>query len=208
VAKGGGISGLSVAMATAGAFLVYAGINRIPLVAGLRSMLRGEVPTGTPPVKAAVPTQLSFVDADRSGAALIVSGGGALGDRIVAAAGGYIGEPYFWGGHVPTTRGGPGLDCSGYVTWVLVQDIGMKNLPSQVHTTTIPFMNWKGAYTVPAADCQPGDLVCWVGHIGIAVSKNEMLHAPTPGQKVKKGSFTDRGAFAVPPVIRRVKAEG
>lgn len=42
----GGISGLSVAVAAVGGFVVYAGIRDVPLVEGLRELLQGKVPTG------------------------------------------------------------------------------------------------------------------------------------------------------------------
>lgn len=40
----GGISGLAVAVGSAGAFLVYAGIRNVPLLEGLRELARGQLP--------------------------------------------------------------------------------------------------------------------------------------------------------------------
>lgn len=47
-AKGGGISGLAVAVAATGGFLVYAGIKDVPLLDGLREIVSGKTPTGRP----------------------------------------------------------------------------------------------------------------------------------------------------------------
>lgn len=41
-----GISGLSVAVAAIGGFLVYAGIRDVPLIDGLREIISGKTPTG------------------------------------------------------------------------------------------------------------------------------------------------------------------
>jgi len=46
--KSAGISGLGVAMVTAGGFLVYTAILDIPVLEGLRSALRGRKPTPGP----------------------------------------------------------------------------------------------------------------------------------------------------------------
>lgn len=46
MAKGGGISGLAVATAAVGGYLVYAGIRDVPLIQGLREIISGKQPVG------------------------------------------------------------------------------------------------------------------------------------------------------------------
>lgn len=46
MADRGGISGLAVAVAATGGFLVYAGIKDVPLLEGLREIISGKTPTG------------------------------------------------------------------------------------------------------------------------------------------------------------------
>lgn len=46
MANRGGISGLAVAVAATGGFLVYAGIKDVPLLDGLREIISGKTPTG------------------------------------------------------------------------------------------------------------------------------------------------------------------
>jgi hypothetical protein len=73
-ARGGGISGLAVAMAGLGVYLVYAGIRNVPFVDGLRELATGRVPTPRP----ATPTAVSFnTGAAGSAAGAVV--GGAVG---------------------------------------------------------------------------------------------------------------------------------
>lgn len=48
MASKGGISGLAVAVAGVGGYLVYAGIRDVPLIEGLREIVGGKTPTGRP----------------------------------------------------------------------------------------------------------------------------------------------------------------
>lgn len=196
-------------MAAAGGFLMYVGIRRVPLQQGLREIMRGQLPTGTPATKATVPSVLNFVDTDRLNAGLFgpaggVStpggSGGAGGAAIVAAARKYLGAKYVWGGSNP---GEGGFDCSGLVTYVLVHDLGYTNLPDRDHTHTSRFYTWgAGSDIVPRNQAAAGDLACTMGHIGICIDNQSMIHAPTFGEVVKVGPIT-RGDPGL--IIRRVR---
>ncbi len=118
---------------------------------------------------------------------------GALGVQIVNAARKYLGRPYEFAAHGPNT-----FDCSGLVTWVLHHDLGL-NLPSNVHTVTGQFYVWGGARTVGRPPAE-GDLICWMGHIGIATGPTTMIHAPQPGQVVKEQAIW----WTPEPLVRRV----
>lgn len=74
MASKGGISGLAVAVAAAGGFLVYAGIKDVPLLDGLRQIISGQTPTGRDPKVTAV-----------------WSGGSAVGDAAAGMAGALVG---------------------------------------------------------------------------------------------------------------------
>lgn len=194
-------------MAAAGGFLLYVGIRKVPLQQGLREIMRGQVPTGAPPVKAQTPSVLGFKATDTANAALFGTGGGlstsggaagagTSGAAIANAVRKYLGIPYVWGGHSPA-----GFDCSGLVTYVLVRDLGYTNLPDPVHTHTTKFMRWTGAFDVPRAQAAAGDLACSETHIGICVSNTDMIHAPTFGESVKQSRITPGM------VIRRVRGK-
>jgi hypothetical protein len=176
----GGIPGLGVTLAAAGAYLIYAGMKNVPIVDGLRDLLKGSLPSGTPVKPIELPGFLQGGSANTvinpsGGGGGAAGGAGGLGSAIATEAKKYQGVPYRWGGATPA-----GWDCSGFVTYVLAR-VGVAGLPSATHTTAAQFLVWSGARVVNRAQTQAGDLCCWAGHIGIAMDADNMINAPTAG---------------------------
>ena len=184
--SGSKISGVAVASAAAGGLLIYAALRDVTPVQALRDVASGK-PSGVTNAGRPIAGQTSAAGTDAP-----ATGGGH--PEIATAARKYLGIMYKWGGASPTA----GFDCSGLVTWVLVHDIGLTNLPSSAHTTTLPFLVWRGAVTVSGTPL-PGDLICWTGHIAIASGSGRMIEAPGAGKRVREVPIRTAGA-----TIRRV----
>jgi cell wall-associated NlpC family hydrolase len=109
------------------------------------------------------------------------------GDGNAAAvriAMGYLGVPYVWGGASPS-----GFDCSGLASYAYAQ-IG-KSVPH--YTGAI----WAQFAKVPRDQLQPGDMVFFngLGHMGIYIGGDQMVHAPHTGDVVKVSSISGRSDY-------------
>ena len=76
-----------------------------------------------------------------------------------------------YGGTTP----GVGLDCSGLVQYCYAA-AGI-SLP---RTSAA-----QGGSGIAVTDPQPGDIVCYSGHVGIYIGNGQMIHAPQTGDVVK-----------------------
>ncbi len=174
MAKSGGISGVSVGLATAGGVLVYAGIRGISPLAALRDIAGGApLPVSEGQAESAPTAAGTALQALYSGSGAQNPVAGARGaSGLVQAARKYIGVPYRWGG---LSRAG--LDCSGLVK-LSFRDIGVSDCPR----TSTTIMAWRKLTKV--STIAPGDILWWPGHVAIASSGTTMIEAPSAGKKV------------------------
>ena len=106
-----------------------------------------------------------------SGSSGTSSGDVSVAQAIVNAAYSQLGVPYVYGGTTP----GVGLDCSGLVQYChAVAGISLPRTSAA-----------QGGSGVAVTDPQPGDIVCYSGHVGIYIGNGQMIHAPQTGDVVK-----------------------
>ncbi len=93
------------------------------------------------------------------------SSNSGLGQQIVNTALQYVGYPYVYGGNSLTG----GIDCSGFTQ----QIYGMFGI-SLPRTS---YAQRNAGYAVSYAAAQPGDLICYDGHVAIYMGGGQIVHA-------------------------------
>ena len=98
----------------------------------------------------------------------------------------FEGNPYVWGGTSLTN----GADCSGFVLAVY-KEFGVK-LPHSANA------DQKQGYAVDGIDnAQPGDLICYSGHVGLYIGNGQIIHASTQKTGIKISNANYKTILAV-----------
>ncbi|SET36916.1 Cell wall-associated hydrolase, NlpC family [Pseudobutyrivibrio sp. C4] len=92
---------------------------------------------------------------------------GSDGSSVVAYGSQFVGNPYVYGGSSLTN----GTDCSGFVMSVYSAfGVSLPHSSSALRSV---------GYGVSYDEMQPGDIVCYSGHVGIYAGNGQLLHAST-----------------------------
>lgn len=185
MASGGGISGVAVALATAGGVLLYAGFQGLNPVEALKDITSGKT-------KALEPTGVSFVNdptnLGQGGGGIIPAnwtggGGSAIGQQLVAAAMTHRNEKYS-----RARRWQAGYsDCSSFVGKAL-KDVGITPPGGSV---TGSYLTWSKLRTVSREAIAPGDILCSPGHVAIAIDGRTAIGQQNGRTNVKVGTIAD-----------------
>ena len=101
------------------------------------------------------------------------STGSGAGSSVVDYATQFVGNPYVWGGTSLTN----GADCSGFVQSVYA------NFGVSLPRTSYEQQN--AGTEVSYADAQPGDLICYGGHVAIYMGNGQIVHASNSTDGIK-----------------------
>ncbi len=117
------------------------------------------------------------------------SGSGGKGQQIANYACQFIGNPYVPGGTSLTE----GADCSGFV-WRVYQDFGYS-----VPRTSYSLRNTGTG--VSYSEAQPGDVICYAGHVGIYIGNGQIVHASTQRSGIKITAATYKEILSVRRIV-------
>lgn len=116
-------------------------------------------------------------------------GNSSMGQQIASYACQFVGNPYVMGGTSLTN----GADCSGFVQSVYKQ-FGY-SLPRDSTSQR------SAGRAVEYANAQPGDIICYAGHVAIYLGGGRIVHASSAKTGIKYGTATYRTILSVRRIV-------
>lgn len=110
----------------------------------------------------------------------------SIGSAVAQFALQFVGNPYVYGGTSLTN----GADCSGFVMSVYA-NFGISLPHSSGADRSV------GSAVDGLANAQPGDIVCYSGHVGIYIGNGQIVHASTAATGIKVSNADYRTVLAV-----------
>lgn len=124
---------------------------------------------------------------DEAPAPVISSGSGSeLGKSVADYACQFVGNPYVYGGTSLTN----GADCSGFVMSVYA-NFGVSLPHSSAADRSV------GSAVNGIENAQPGDIMCYSGHVGIYTGNGQIVHASTERTGIIVSSASYRSILSI-----------
>ena len=124
------------------------------------------------------------------------SNGASQGEKIVAEALKYVGNPYVYGGNSLTN----GIDCSHFVWKILQNSIGY----SGGYTTSSDWRT-RGQAVADLSQAGAGDVICYSGHVAIYDGNGKIVEAQSTKAGITSNRRADKSKILA---IRRFTTDG
>ena len=179
------VNGKALSAVAVGGLFLWSGIKGFSVLGTVGDIIKGgPASQGT----------IYPLTADELGSSFQVSGGfsGGGGAGIAQTALRYEGHAYRYGG-APGRQAQNPWDCSSMVNFVVGVERGMAipgyatgRYDGSSHGPSTPqWAIWPGTQKISRAEVQAGDIIVWVGHMGIAIDNTRYISALNPKTTTK-----------------------
>lgn len=190
-----------MAAVSVGILFVWSGIKGWSILGTLGDLITGVKPHQQTPTPLTDPNAASG-----GGASGTVPGSGVGVGSLANIATLYAGHAYLYGG-APGVDGSKPWDCSSFVNFVVgvkrgqpIPGYGAGKYDGSSHgPSTAQWAVWSGLQNITRQEVTAGDIILWVGHMGIAIGNTQMISALNPSEGTKVTAIEGTGPG---PIIR------